>query len=228
MICGKEEYAEKWNNSANHLFDEGVYEWSSEPLNKYNKVLEIGCGTGQSTFVLVAMDHTVFSIDRNSLCIEKCKKYIESNNFSVEEITCSDSISYRDLDVTLLNLDLFSEKARLLNYLNPDVIILWNPGGWDANQINYADAEKIQWRMIDTVIEFAESKNIPFSILNRFAKPNNTQEFWQDVAKSTSYKMVKRDEKKVDMLGVEGVPLITSEGKIDTIIYSYALFEKGD
>lgn len=228
MICGKEEYAEKWNNSANHLFDEGVYEWSGEPLNKYNKVLEIGCGTGQSTFALVAMDHTVFSIDRNSLCIEKCKKYIESNNFSVEEITCSDSISYRDLDVTLLNLDLFSEKARLLNYLNPDVIILWNPGGWDANQINYADAEKIQWRMIDTVIEFAESKNIPFSILNRFAKPNDTQEFWQDVAKSTSYKMVKRDEKKVDMLGVEGVPLITSEGKIDTIIYSYALFEKGD
>lgn len=226
MIYGKDEYAEKWNNSANLLFDNGIYEWVTEPLEAYGKVLEIGCGTGQSTFVLVAKDHTVFAIDKNQKCIEKCKSFIEGNDFSVEEITIDQPITYRDSDVTLLNMDWLDENSRLLNYLNPDVIILWNPGGWNACQGNLEDAENRQLQMIDAVIEFAKSKNIPLSILNRFENLSNAQDFWCEIAEDGSYELVKTDHIEVDESEINGVPLLGNDGKINKPIYSYGFFAK--
>lgn len=228
MINGNDEYAEKWSVSANHLLSEGVYEWVAERFSDYDKVLEIGCGAGQSTFVLVATGHSVFAIDKNATCIANCKKYIEDNDFSAREITIADKPEYTNSDVTLLNLDLLDENVRFLRYLNPDVVILWNPGGWTAHRDNFQNASDRQWDMIEEVIRYAESKGIPFSILNRFSNQCEAQGFWKEVAETTDYQLLYTENKLVDMSCVDGIPLITENGEIKEIVYSYGFFSRKD
>ena len=62
----KENYALEWNKSAQFFYDHNSYKHLSDQIKKYKTVLEIGCGTGQSTLSLLEAGHNVIAIDQNS------------------------------------------------------------------------------------------------------------------------------------------------------------------
>ena len=45
----KEKYAVEWNNSAQYFYDRNSYKHLVAHIREFKTVLEIGCGTGQST-----------------------------------------------------------------------------------------------------------------------------------------------------------------------------------
>ena len=45
----KEKYANEWNNSAEYFSEHNSYKHLAAQISRYKTVLEIGCGTGQST-----------------------------------------------------------------------------------------------------------------------------------------------------------------------------------
>ena len=77
----KEKYSLEWNNSAQYFYDHNSYKHLSEQIKSYKTVLEIGCGTGQSTLALLETGHSVIAIDQNPYCIEKAKQLIEASGY---------------------------------------------------------------------------------------------------------------------------------------------------
>src|SRR5437870_700415 len=61
----RESYIAEWQPSADQHATDGDYEWMSSALEGYDKILEIGCGTGQSTMALLRRGHSVVSIEEN-------------------------------------------------------------------------------------------------------------------------------------------------------------------
>ena len=81
----KEKYALDWNNSAQYFYDHNSYKHLVAHISKFKTVLEIGCGTGQSTLALLEAGHSVIAIDQNAFCIEKAKQLIKASGYSVIE-----------------------------------------------------------------------------------------------------------------------------------------------
>lgn len=131
----KELYAEQWNNSANYFYDNGSYLWMCKAIKKYHTILEIGCGTGQSTLSLLENEHKVIVVEKNQFCIEKAKSLLKEKGYSVGTIESSLS----DCDVIFLSLELFDDNLlELLSHISLDAAICWNVGSyWDESMQEY-------------------------------------------------------------------------------------------
>lgn len=124
------EYIEKWNNNAKQHFDDGDYEWVCDQIPQYGNVLEIGCGSGYSTLVLLLRDHKVLSVDCNSEALQMTKELIIENDYDAEIATTS--IEFEMFDAWLWNIDAVCNRESLIqivNQLSIDLILLCNPGG---------------------------------------------------------------------------------------------------
>lgn len=64
-------YANQWDVSAQFFYEKGYYSWMAQRINKFQTVVEVGCGTGYSTLALVENGHKVIAIDKNRDCIAK-------------------------------------------------------------------------------------------------------------------------------------------------------------
>ena len=62
-------YANQWDVSAQFFYEKGYYSWMAQRINKFQTVVEVGCGTGYSTLALVENGHKVIAIDKNRDCI---------------------------------------------------------------------------------------------------------------------------------------------------------------
>lgn len=62
------DYIKKWIADADFFDSNGFYEWMSESVNKFELILEIGCGSGQSTRTLLQNGHKVIAIEENPIC----------------------------------------------------------------------------------------------------------------------------------------------------------------
>lgn len=98
-----------------------------------NTVLEIGCGTGQSTLSLLEAGHSVVAVDQNPYCIETAKKLIEKAGYTIKESAndlTSKSVCFYECDVTEPTFN-----TTILANLSIDVVICWNIGTyWDKKK----------------------------------------------------------------------------------------------
>ena len=140
----KEKYALEWNNSAQYFYDHKSYKHLATHISKFNTVLEIGCGTGQSTLALLEAGHSVIAIDQNPYCIEKARQLVESAGYSVIEhvdMLSSKSACFIEYDITEPSFE-----HNILSKISPDVVTCWNVG-------TYFDKEKTE-DVIPKIIEY--------------------------------------------------------------------------
>ncbi len=125
-----EKYAYEWENSANTFLEQGDYKWMARQLKGFKTVLELGCGTGQSTLSLLQQGLNVIAIDKNPQCLRLAQKRVEEFQSSNSEII-NGQVQFIEAD--------YSEPdfvKNVLDTLNFDVVVCWNIGTyWDANMI---------------------------------------------------------------------------------------------
>lgn len=230
-------YAEQWNNSSYNFYDNGSYFWMCEQIKKYHTILEIGCGTGQSTLSLVEKGHKVICIEKNNFCIEKAKLLLKKKGYTIGTIECG----LVDCDVVFLASELFD--ANLLNsisHISFDAVICWNIGSyWNKSMLQYympymieygltqeqiysdlesSYSELIQWKSC----KIAREHRVPVHLIDR-----NQQEitkiddiYYVDLKKEFNFSKIYYDNIKTESIS-NGGRILSSNGKIlneDSII----------
>lgn len=144
VMTEKEKYALEWNNSAQYFYDHNSYKHLVAHISKFKTVLEIGCGTGQSTLALLEAGHSVIAVDQNAFCIEKARQLISASGYSmVEKLDelSSKTVCFIECDVTSSSFE-----QNVLPNIHPDVVICWNIGSyWDKAKVNDAVPKMIEY-----------------------------------------------------------------------------------
>ena len=123
----EKEYAEQWDVSAKFFYEQGYYSWMAQQVEEMETVVEIGCGTGYSTLVLIENGHKVIAIEKNHNCIVKAKQLLIDN-----EIT-DDKVIFIEGDIVE---DSFRDKIAQ-NY-EFDAVLCWNIGSyWNKEMRGY-------------------------------------------------------------------------------------------
>ncbi len=213
MAISQKDYSEKWSSSSNFYLEDGTYEWAIKELENYKNILEIGCGTGQSTLTLLRTNHNVFAIDNRIECLKKCKELILSEGYARKIISLETKIEFPAYDAKLLLLDVLKDfDARMLRYLDAEAIILWFPGGHSYQ--SYTKENEIIYDMINYVVEYAESKRIPFQIMQRFSNLNSVSLFWENVKRISKYSKSKIKNKDFKYFCGNGIKLYDDENPV--------------
>ncbi|GAE02621.1 hypothetical protein CBO05C_2311 [Clostridium botulinum B str. Osaka05] len=232
MTNEQEIYSEQWKTSANYFYDNGSYSWMCSKVKRYKIILEIGCGTGQSTLSLLENGHKVISIEKNNFCIEKAKFFLESKGYKIGSIESN----LQNCDVIFINNDLLdSQLTDFLNNISFDLVISWNVGSyWDKEMIEYyvpfmleyglnieqissnkesSYGELITWKSC----KIASEKNVPIHIIDRglekITRINDL--YYYTLKKEFSYSKIKYDNKSVKTLSGNG-RILTCNGKVNT------------
>ena len=79
-------YANQWDISAQFFYEKGYYSWMAQRINKFQTVVEVGCGTGYSTLALVENGHKVIAIDKNRDCIAKAKQLLLNRGIAEDSV----------------------------------------------------------------------------------------------------------------------------------------------
>ncbi|KZL88779.1 class I SAM-dependent methyltransferase [Clostridium magnum] len=79
----RKKYAKEWIIDANNFYNNNYYKWMENLIKDYKRVIEIGCGNGNSTLELCNAGHTVISIDENIECLKLAKEKLESSGYKV-------------------------------------------------------------------------------------------------------------------------------------------------
>ncbi|MDL2215932.1 class I SAM-dependent methyltransferase [Ruminococcaceae bacterium OttesenSCG-928-N02] len=178
MANEKALYAQQWEDSASFFYDNSEYNWMGNHIRHYKKVLEIGCGTGQSTLALLQMGHTVVAIEKNEYCLNKAKELIVTNELSYSETAPADVIF---LENDIADRDFLNT----IDKLDYDVVICWNVGSyWSKSMFEFylpfmvdyglsleqikanpesSYGEYIQWQ----AGKIAQHKAVPYHIIDR-------------------------------------------------------------
>lgn len=100
----QKEYVRGWLNDSQYILDKGLYEWMVSQLDyNHQRILEIGCGVGNSTLALLKSGKKLISIDENYYCIEHTRKLIGNHGFKV--LTINDRLD-RKLDGAFYKTDI--------------------------------------------------------------------------------------------------------------------------
>lgn len=151
------EYANKWNNSAQHFGEQGDYEWLADQLEGFETILELGCGTGQSTLALIRKAHNVIAVDKNAHCLdlaeEKVQAFSKSGTFSADQKT--GEVQFVEADYT---------DGSFINQFLPrqsiDAIACWNVG--TAGDVNVLVEYRELWEYFGYSLE--DIKKNPASV----------------------------------------------------------------
>ena len=120
-------YANQWDVSAQFFYKKGYYSWMAQRINKFQTVVEVGCGTGYSTLALVENGHKVIAIDKNRDCIAKAKQLLLNRGIA------EDSVIFVEGDIAE---DSF--RSRITSTFEFDVVLCWNVGSyWSKEMIEY-------------------------------------------------------------------------------------------
>ncbi len=200
-------FVAKWQNTANDLYTQGAYEWASEMIIKYNKVLEIGCGTGHSTLALLMNNFRVFSVDVNEACINCAEKLLSDIGCTITK-----EFKYSSSPSTLMQTDIFSEC--FLNgafKLRPDIVIVWNPGQvYDPI------------RIVDRCAEIAKYIERPLQVVERANDKASAINILSEIAIDNDIRLNQKDFKMVKWDNEGGIQLIGSDK--DSIILAAAVY----
>ncbi|MBQ3252651.1 MAG: class I SAM-dependent methyltransferase [Oscillospiraceae bacterium] len=114
-------YAQEWKESAQHFFIQGDYDWLAMQLNGYSTILELGCGTGQSTIALLKQNHKVIAVDKNPDCLDIAETLLYSSSISPAQKT--NLLEFVEVDYADDNF-----VSSFLPNHNFDIITCWNVG----------------------------------------------------------------------------------------------------
>lgn len=207
MKADNRSFVEKWTINGKDLIEQGIYEWASEMLDPYSRILEVGCGTGHSTLLLVTMGHKVFAIDNNNECIVAANDTLSMDWDS--QIT--KEFIMADVDATFMCADFFSDDVMThLQGLSVDAIIIWQPG----QVSNTVD-------IIDRCVAYAKRKELPIQVLERANSRDEGQMILSDIADDNNIRLVKSDimESNWNQSGVRLLDI-----KEDTVYFAVGLF----
>ena len=141
-------YADEWDVSAKHFYDNGYYTWMQHAIGDFDTILEIGCGTGYSTLSLIENGHKVIAIDKNSECIKKARNLIESSSVDEGEIV-------------FLEGDITDDEFRntLLSSFKFDAVICWNIGSyWSKEMVEFYLPPMLEYGLsLEQIVENPES-----------------------------------------------------------------------
>jgi len=243
-----EEYVEAWNNNAMRHFDDGDYEWICDQIPKYNNVLEIGCGSGYSTLVLLLHNHKVLSVECNKEAIQTTKKLAIENGYEAE--IAARSIDFEMCDAWLWNIDAVGNRESIIqvvNQLQIDLILLCNPGGnLDSNlrmyevkllkQYGFSQDEINQYYMqgaihllhkfsiIDAAADIAIKSDKPLFIVERGSR-NQVGEMLDQIKSDTHMRKVFDAFREIRCEPEGGIKLGDADGKkIDKMFWGAGMF----
>lgn len=147
----KKQYAIEWNCSAQFFYDNNSYKHLSLQIEDYTTVLEIGCGTGQSTLALLQNGHRVIAVEHNSHCLDIAMQLIRKKGFKIcetlEDLTTG-SVYFINYDITHPQ---FLEEV--LPILPIDIVVCWNIGTyWDEAMMNHSFPKMLDYGLTDEQI----------------------------------------------------------------------------
>ena len=228
----KKIYANQWNESSNYIYNNKLYLWMSNEIKKYNRILEIGCGTGQSTLALIEEGHKIIAVEKNQFCIEKAKSLIKSKGYIIGEKCgnlCNCDVIFIDSDIMDNNFYKHIEKLEF------DIVICWNVGSyWDKEMLEYyvpymleygltiqqiqenyesSYGELIQWKSCG----IAKENNVPINIVDRAIQETNynNDDYYVSLLKEFNFSKIKYKSKKTKLIS-NGGRLLSVNGKICT------------
>ena len=229
----KEKYANDWNCSAEYFSEHNNYKHLAVQIAPYKAVLEIGCGTGQSTLALLKEGHSVIALEQNPYCISKASDLILTSKYPIKSSPCElteNSVCFIEGDVTdEANID------RLLSNVNVDIVICWNIGTyWDAEkemniipkmlrygltvkQINQNPESSYAELVIWNACRIARDKHCAIQIVDRTVQKLTkvTDPYYVTLKKEFGFKRIKYTNTKAKTLSLGGRQLITN-GSVNT------------
>ena len=130
----KQKYASDWEKSADDFVKQNIYNKLSEELSPYPIILEIGCGTGQSTLSLLENGHGVICIEQNDECLAKAQERIRNTSYSVKDNP--KNLKQGEVCFILGDVTDYIFMNNLLSDINAlDVVLCWNVGTyWDIER----------------------------------------------------------------------------------------------
>ncbi len=179
----RRQYVREWEVSSSHLAETGCYAWMADKFGGSGLLLEVGCGTGQSTLELVRRGNQVVAVEENPACLRRAKLAIEAAGYRVKALTrglfrplgpTSHTTLYEEvrkvklpeLDVVLIEGNIFDD-PRLVAFLRStgpfDGVVCWLIGTHGGMRMNKAvSATEVQtpadYRLLvqNTVYELAD------------------------------------------------------------------------
>lgn len=153
----EEEYISGWTLSAKQHFDDGDYEWLCDtiqqcfPDGSCKRILELGCGAGYSTLVLLLRDYRVVSVDINAEAVKHTDALIKNHDYASIIKTTGDSDN-GDTDALLWEIDIVHKLDQIKKWAELqgpqnkiDLIVLCNPGGKISEVFTQRELELLQW-----------------------------------------------------------------------------------
>ena len=246
----RKKYLEKWSLNATQHLEEGEYEWICSFLKEYVCILEIGCGTGDSTRVFATLGHKLLSIDNSDIAIKKTESILEEYDFDYEIVV--PPIDFRDNDVLLWNADIVEHKDIIIENikrLKIDLVLLCNPGGNqnaflsesereilikygfseekmrsllkdNRGALDYLHKNAIIYASIDVSIEC----NIPFLLIDR-GNTEDVNDGFVEIIRSSGLRLKEYKLRKIKEPPKDGIKLISIESnKVENCYWMLGLF----
>lgn len=180
----QELYSKQWAESADYFNSTNAYSWMCNKVKAFKTILEVGCGTGQSTIALLNEGHKVIAIEKNLHCVESAANNIRSSGYKVGNVI----ESINEKDVVILHAELI-DLERFFDNANIDAVLCWNIGSyWDDSMQKFYIPYMIQYGLTQSQIlsnpessyaeliqwyscKLAERKNVPIHLIDRNGEP---------------------------------------------------------
>lgn len=239
-VMTSKEYVESWELNAKQHLEDGDYEWVCDQIKPYHGVLEIGCGVGYSTEILLAREHQVLSVDSNEHAIQRTKEQL--NDWEAQIATTM--ISFDQSDAWLWNLDTVRYRDMVIEVVRElpiNLVLLCNPGGNLDPKLRKYEAELLQqygftsdeiddrynqgafpllhkFSMIYAAADIAINANLPLMIVERGSK-QECDDFLRQTTLDTKMRCVFHEFRRIRPEPEDGIILGSVDGQSKDGLY---------
>lgn len=241
MQQARKDYADGWKNSADYYYKNSDYDWMCSQIEQFDKVLEIGCGTGESTLSLIEHGHTVIAIEKNEYCLEKAMELIKRKGYTCGTIDDEP----KEFNVIFIfgdmsNIDFMSKLIEVV----VDVVICWNIGTYwdDQMRIEYFRKfinDDFSYELIveneeSTYAEYVQRKSleiakhlcVPMHFIDRDDRSIENADgacYFENLKDEYGYSMIKLNDKKSTYLSSNSIPLKIGNQLSEKVIFEIYL-----
>lgn len=124
-----EQYGDEWAASAAKFAANGHYDWMVQQLGSRDRVLEVGCGSGEATLCLARAGKRVTVIEVNGHLISKTVSLLDRHGISADVVNVADIVGGKDGGVTIIEANLFDPALPSSLSFPFDAIACWMTGG---------------------------------------------------------------------------------------------------